>query len=577
MIGLAEKKAPKKSLWQRHRTFLGGVVALIIIGTFLLEQSFHPPPPHHGAKPPHGGKGHRQSNKCKKIEPLIPSFNRSIDIILHDSTFRNSSIEKLSNAIKIPTVVQDENPEPAEDPDYYEHFYVLHEYLEKTFPHVHEQLQLEKINELGLLYTWEGSEPELKPLLLMAHQDVVPVNNETISSWNFPPFSGHYDPETDFVWGRGSNDCKNLLIAEFEAVEQLLIDGFKPKRTVVMSLGFDEEASGILGASSLASFLHERYGDDSIYSIIDEGEGIVEVDKDVFVATPINTEKGYVDFEISILGHGGHSSVPPEHTTIGIASELITEFEANPFDYEFEFDNPIYGLLTCTAEHSKSLSKDVKKTILGAPFCPRRKDKLVDYMSKQPHLRSLIRTTQAVDIINGGVKANALPETTRFLINHRVNLHSSVSEVFERNLEYAKKVAKKYGYGLSKNGNDFIIPETDLGHIDVTLLRELEPAPLSPSSGPVWDVLAGTIQDVFENGVLQNNEEFYITTGLFSGNTDTKYYWNLSKNIYRFVGSIVDADLLKTLHSVNEHVDVPGHLSAIAFVYEYIVNVNEYA
>ena len=152
-----------------------------------------------------------------------------------------------------------------------------------------------------------------------------------------------------------------------------------------------------------------------------------------------------------------------------------------------------------------------------------------------------------------------------------------MAEVFERNIEYAKKIAEKYGYGLSKNGDDYIIPETDLGHIDITLLRELEPAPLSPSSGPVWDILAGTIQDVFENGVLQNNEEFYVTTGLFSGNTDTKYYWNLSKNIYRFVGSIIDIDLLRTLHSVNEHVDVPGHLSAIAFVYEYIVNVNEYA
>ncbi|EGA58187.1 Cps1p [Saccharomyces cerevisiae FostersB] len=486
-------------------------------------------------------------------------------------------LKKLSNAVRIPTVVQDKNPNPADDPDFYKHFYELHDYFEKTFPNIHKHLKLEKINELGLLYTWEGSDPDLKPLLLMAHQDVVPVNNETLSSWKFPPFSGHYDPETDFVWGRGSNDCKNLLIAEFEAIEQLLIDGFKPNRTIVMSLGFDEEASGTLGAASLASFLHERYGDDGIYSIIDEGEGIMEVDKDVFVATPINAEKGYVDFEVSILGHGGHSSVPPDHTTIGIASELITEFEANPFDYEFEFDNPIYGLLTCAAEHSKSLSKDVKKTILGAPFCPRRKDKLVEYISNQSHLRSLIRTTQAVDIINGGVKANALPETTRFLINHRINLHSSVAEVFERNIEYAKKIAEKYGYGLSKNGDDYIIPETDLGHIDITLLRELEPAPLSPSSGPVWDILAGTIQDVFENGVLQNNEEFYVTTGLFSGNTDTKYYWNLSKNIYRFVGSIIDIDLLKTLHSVNEHVDVPGHLSAIAFVYEYIVNVNEYA
>lgn len=79
--------------------------------------------------------------------------------------------------------------------------FMNYDYFEKTFPNIHKHLKLEKVNELGLLYTWEGSDPDLKPLLLMAHQDVVPVNNETLSSWKFPPFSGHYDPETDFVWG----------------------------------------------------------------------------------------------------------------------------------------------------------------------------------------------------------------------------------------------------------------------------------------------------------------------------------------------------------------------------------------
>ena len=236
MIALPVEKAPRKSLWQRHRAFISGIVALIIIGTFFLTSGLHPAPPHE-AKRPHHGKGPMHSPKCEKIEPLSPSFKHSVDTILHDPAFRNSSIEKLSNAVRIPTVVQDKNPNPADDPDFYKHFYELHDYFEKTFPNIHKHLKLEKVNELGLLYTWEGSDPDLKPLLLMAHQDVVPVNNETLSSWKFPPFSGHYDPETDFVWGRGSNDCKNLLIAEFEAIEQLLIDGFKPNRTIVMSLG----------------------------------------------------------------------------------------------------------------------------------------------------------------------------------------------------------------------------------------------------------------------------------------------------------------------------------------------------
>ena len=113
MIALAEEKAPRKSLWQRHRAFLSGIVALIIIGTFLLTSGFHPAPPHE-AKRPHHGKGPKHSPKCEKIEALSPSFKHSVDTILHDPAFRNGSIEKLSNAVRIPTVVQDKNPNPAD-------------------------------------------------------------------------------------------------------------------------------------------------------------------------------------------------------------------------------------------------------------------------------------------------------------------------------------------------------------------------------------------------------------------------------------------------------------------------------
>ncbi|CAI4509448.1 CIH_collapsed_G0025400.mRNA.1.CDS.1 [Saccharomyces cerevisiae] len=112
MIALPVEKAPRKSLWQRHRAFISGIIALIIIGTFFLTSGLHPAPPHE-AKRPHHGKGPMHSPKCEKIEPLSPSFKHSVDTILHDPAFRNSSIEKLSNAVRIPTVVQDKNPNPC--------------------------------------------------------------------------------------------------------------------------------------------------------------------------------------------------------------------------------------------------------------------------------------------------------------------------------------------------------------------------------------------------------------------------------------------------------------------------------
>ncbi|QLG75026.1 hypothetical protein HG535_0H03530 [Zygotorulaspora mrakii] len=517
-----------------------------------------------------------KNTRCGKTRAIVPSFNGSFDLILHDPEFKKRSIENLAKAVQIPTEIQDVNPQPSENHEYYRYFYQFHHYLQHTYPLIHKYVTLEKVNELGLLYTWQGSEENLKPILFMAHQDVVPVERKTWDSWKYPPFSGYYDEETDLLWGRGSNDCKNLLTAEMDAIEQLLKDGFKPRRTVLMSFGFDEESSGHLGAHNLALFLKERYGKDGIYSIIDEGFGVISLGDDLYVAAPINGEKGYADVVFTVNGHGGHSSVPPDHTTIGVAAELITLLEKYTFDFDFEVDNPLYGLLTCVAEHSELVPESLKKTILGASGDSKKKAALESYLATDPRFRELIRTTRAVDIIEGGVKSNALPEVASFLINHRIEIHSSVNETMEHDLKYAKEIAKKHGYGLSYNNNT-IEPETDLGFIEVSVTYGLEPAPMSPSSGPVWDLFAGTIQNVFENGVFAEDPEadFYISTTLISGNTDTRYYWDLSKFIYRFVGSLMDPEILKTLHSVDEHVDISGHLSATAFIYEYVINASE--
>ena len=161
-----------------------------------------------------------------------------------------------------------------------------------------------------------------RQILFMAHQDVVPVNREIWDSWQYPPFSGYYEQETDYVWGRGSNDCKNLMLAELEGIEQLLTDGYRTKRTVILSMGFDEESSGFMGAKALAPFLLERYGPDSMFSIIDEGAGLLRLDKNLYIAAAVNAEKGYVDVRIAVHGHGGHSSVQPDHTTIGVPSYI---------------------------------------------------------------------------------------------------------------------------------------------------------------------------------------------------------------------------------------------------------------
>ncbi|GAV55239.1 hypothetical protein ZYGR_0AS05630 [Zygosaccharomyces rouxii] len=514
-----------------------------------------------------------QASGCPKIEAVMPAFDRSISLILSDEEYKKATIERLSGAIQIPTEIEDVYPSPKEDPEHFKYFYQFHDYLEKTFPLVHQHLKVEKINEIGLLYTWEGSESSLKPVIFMAHQDVVPVNKITWDEWEYPPFSGYYDQETDYVWGRGASDCKNLLTAELEAIEQLIRDCYTPQRTVLLSLGADEESSGTEGAKPLSQFIEQRYGKESIHSIVDEGNGVGFIDEHLAIAAPVNGEKGYVDTLITINGRGGHSSRPPDHTTIGVAAQFIKELESHNFKYQFEPDNPIYQLLTCAAEHSDTIPPKLKKAILGASKSRKDKKALSKFLASDESWRDLIRTTSAVDIITGGIKANALPEVTSFLVNHRIDIHSSVEETLDVDVYYAKKIAKKFGYGVSLNG-EHLVPETELGTIEIIARDSLEPAPISPTSGPVWDLFAGTIQNVFENGVFtgRGDIDFYVATHLSSGNTDTRYYWNLTRHIYRFIASLVDESTAGTTHSVNERIKADGHLSAIAFVYQYIVN-----
>jgi Gly-Xaa carboxypeptidase len=71
---------------------------------------------------------------------------------------------------------------------------------------VHRKLEVSVINKHALLFHWQGSDDSLKPILISAHQDVVPVDDKTTSRWEYPPWSGKIVDE--YIWGRGTLDHK---------------------------------------------------------------------------------------------------------------------------------------------------------------------------------------------------------------------------------------------------------------------------------------------------------------------------------------------------------------------------------
>jgi Gly-Xaa carboxypeptidase len=166
-----------------------------------------------------------------------------------------------------------------------------HPTLIDSYPcHRFSKLDITKVNTYGIVITWKGADDSLKPYLFMAHQDVVPVPDATVSRWKYPPYSAHYDGR--YIWGRGATDCKNNLIGVLEAFEMLLKKGFSPKRTILAGFGFDEEISGWQGAANIAKHLEEQWGRNSIDLIIDEGGlGIHDI-YGVTFALPALGEKG---------------------------------------------------------------------------------------------------------------------------------------------------------------------------------------------------------------------------------------------------------------------------------------------
>ena len=148
-----------------------------------------------------------------------------------------------------------------------EEFRALHKYLEQSFPKVHSTLTKELVGEYSLLYTWKGRDEKLKPILLMAHQDVVPVEQETLVRWAQPPFEGRIIE--GHIWGRGAMDDKFALLSILEAIEMQLGRDLQPQRTIYLAFGHDEEVGGHGGAAKIAALLGERNVE--LEYVLDEG------------------------------------------------------------------------------------------------------------------------------------------------------------------------------------------------------------------------------------------------------------------------------------------------------------------
>ncbi|GJE90960.1 carboxypeptidase S [Phanerochaete sordida] len=570
------RQAPRRGLSRGLAFLLAAVcagIALYTLGPPCLSKHFES-----------FGEVARKEELCPQEDPLVPSTNGELWKGLSDKYSTNGflleAVEWLGGAVRVPTESYDQMLPVGQDPRW-EVFTPFHDYLLSAFPNVHATLKLTKVNTYGLVYVWEGSDASLKPLLLTAHQDVVPVNPESLNEWTHPPFSGYYDGER--VWGRGSSDDKSGLIGLMTTVETLIKNDFKPTRTVFLAFGFDEEASGLHGATAIGKYLLETYGENAFSLLVDEG-GDYSIEYGQAYATVGTAEKGYFDVRVEVTSPGGHSSVPPAHTSIGILAQLLVHVEAHPYKAELKRGTPMYQKTQCLAAYAGELPSKVRKAIERAGSSDKALRAAEKALFADPRFKALVGTTSAVDLIAGGVKTNALPESAWAVVNHRIATDSSVGAVQEHDADLLHGLARHFNLSYTAFGEQ-ISEKGAPAYGSLTLSdawgAALEPAPITPSAGEdagAFRLLAGTIKTVYRvHRNVTDDETVIVSPGIMSGNTDTRHYWPLTKNIFRYSHSWSGdrSWLSRGVHTVNEAIYADQYLEMIRFFTTLILNADE--
>ena len=438
--------------------------------------------------------------------------------------FAQSPEQHLAKAITFATVSHESSD--AFDPA---PFAALHDWLESAFPHARGVLEREKIGAASLLYTWPGSDASLAPVLLTSHLDVVPVPDP--ESWTHPPFAGVI--ADGFVWGRGALDDKTGVVATMEAIDRLAREGFRPHRTVWIAFGHDEEVGGQHGAGAITAAIDQR-GKRAWFSL-DEGMAIMQPGEGSFAEKPLAligvAEKGFLTLRLTARAAGGHSSVPPPSTAIGRLARAIVRLEENPLPARTE--GVVSDMLRAVAPHTGGL----RGFVLAWPglFGPVIRSQL----EKDPGTNAMVRTTTAVTMIDGGVKANVLPREASARVNFRLLPGDESGEV----IEYVREVIDD--------------PEIEIEPETVN-----EASPVSDAKSEAFALVAEVVKEVAPDAV--------VAPALVLGGTDTAHYGKIAGDGFRFLPVRFEQRDLERVHGRDERVSVDDVRLAVDF-YEHLL------
>lgn len=400
-------------------------------------------------------------------------------------------------------------------------FAKLEALLPQLFPHVHEVCAFVKPGPRSLLFHWKGRSAE-KPGVLMAHYDVVPVNQE---AWSKPAFEALI--EDGVLWGRGTLDTKGTLLGVLEAADTMIARGFTPANDLYLAFAGDEEISGE-GAPTIVAWL-TAHGVKPAF-VLDEGGAVVE---NVFpgVAQPcavVGTgEKGPMDVRLTMSTAGGHASTPPAHTPVGVLAQAVARVESHPFP--FTLTAPAAQMFDTLGRRSTFLYR----MIFANLWCFKPALNLLCKKSGG-ELNALVRTTVAFTQMQGSAASNVLPPDAWV----GANLRLIGNETVESAQAYLRKVI----------GDD---------RVKVELVHGMNPSPISRTDDEPFARLSQAIRATWTDAI--------VSPYLMLACSDSRHYGQISDHVYRFSAMALSKEERGLIHANDERVPVATIAKTVAF------------
>lgn len=439
--------------------------------------------------------------------------------------------KKLSDqyAKEFSKMIQVETLSYEKEKDNVKPFLEMHEIMKEIFPNVYRVMHQTVFEGGAILFKWDGKSSE-KPMVLMAHQDVVPANGD---SWDFKPFSGTVT-DTEIL-GRGTLDTKSTLYGIFKAVDELIAKGYTPEHDLYISSSTDEEISGD-GALMSVNYLKEK--GIMPYFVLDEGGAIVSgslPSASMPIALIGVLEKGYCNIRFTAKGKGGHSSTPPSNTPIARLSKFVANVESN-FPLKTKMIPEVADIFKKAAPSMSFGYRYLFGNIwLFKPVITFLLPKINSYG------RALLSTTIAFTMSSGSDTANVIPSEASLLANLRTHPIQDITSSFEA----LQKVAKKYD-------------------VEAELLEGRESSPISSTSNDAYKYLIKTISE--------NYPDVLVSPYVMLGGTDCRFFSQMTESAFRFSPVRMNNEELKKIHGLNEAITKSSIVEATNFYKSLIIN-----